>query len=73
MTNLFTEHSEEIIENFEIIFDSATNELSAKEKARSYYLSLVDDDIEVDLEEIISLAESYGFDFDDFESFAETE
>jgi hypothetical protein len=73
MTNLFTEHNEEIIENFEIIFDRATNETSAKEKARSYYMSLVDDDIEVDLEEIISLAESYGFDFDDFESFAETE
>ena len=68
MTNLFTDHNEEIIENFEIIFDSAINELSAKEKARSYYMSLVDDDIEVDLEEIISLAESYGFDFDDFES-----
>ncbi len=66
MNNLFKEHNEEIIENFEIIFDRSANEKTAKEKAINYYLSLLDDEVEVDIDEIVSLAESYGYDFDDF-------
>jgi len=66
MNKLFKEHNEEIIENFEIIFDRSSNEKSAKEKAISYYLTLIDDEVEVDIDEIVSLAESYGYDFDDF-------
>lgn len=71
LNKLFKEHDEEIIENFEIILDRATNEKSAKEKTVNYYKSLIDDDIEVDIEEIISLAESYGYDFEDFEKLLE--
>ena len=71
INKLFKEHDEDIIQNFEFIFDRATSEKTAKEKTIIYYKSLVDDDIEVDIEEIISLAESYGYNFDDLEDLLE--
>jgi hypothetical protein len=71
INKLFKEHDEDIIQNFETIFDRAASEKTAKEKTINYYKSLVDDDIEVDIEEIVSLAESYGYNFDDFEELLE--
>jgi hypothetical protein len=69
LNKLFKEHDEEIIQNFEIIFDISTCEKTAKEKAFDYCRSLIDEDIEIDIEEIVSLAESYGYNFDDFSKF----
>lgn len=68
INNLFTNHDEQIFQNFEILFDRATNEKIAKQNCLDYYMSLIEDDVEVDIDEIINLAESYGFDFDDFEN-----
>lgn len=73
MLKLFKEHDEEIIQNFELIFDRASNEKTAKQNCVDYYKSLLEDDVEVDIEEIIDLAESYGFDFDDFSTLLEAE
>jgi len=73
MENLFTNYDLEVMEQFELIFDRATNEKVAKQNALNYYMSLIDDDEEVDIQEVVNLAESYGYDFDDFESLTETE
>jgi hypothetical protein len=73
MEKLFTNYDLEIMENFEHIFDQATNEKTAKQNALNYYISLIEDDEEVDIQEVVNLAESYGYDFDDFESLTETE
>jgi hypothetical protein len=73
MQNLFTTYDLEAMEKFEIIFDRAPNEKTAKQNAVSYYKSLMDENEEADIDEIIDLAESYGYDFDDFESLIESE
>jgi hypothetical protein len=73
MEKLFINYDLEIMENFEHIFDQAANEKTAKQNALNYYISLVDDNEEVDIQEVVNLAESYGYDFDDFESLTETE
>lgn len=60
----------ELIEKFEIIFDRATSESMAKKNALDYYMMLLEDDIDedvIDVSEIINVAESYGYNFDDFE------
>ena len=66
MNNLFEEHNDELIENFGIIFDRATNESMAKSNALDYYLCLLDENQCVDIDSIIDLAETYGYDFDNF-------
>lgn len=68
MNNLFEEHNEELIENFEIIFDRSRDEKTAKSNAVDYYLCLLEEGKHIDIEEIIQSAESYGYDFDDFET-----
>jgi hypothetical protein len=73
MQNLFTTYDLEAMEKFEIIFDRATNEKTAKQNAVSYYKSLIDENEEADIDEIIDLAESYGYNFDDFETLVESE
>jgi hypothetical protein len=73
MEKLFTNYDLEVMEQFELIFDSATNEKAAKQSALNYYMSLIEDDEEVDIQEIVNLAESYGYDFDDFTELTETE
>lgn len=73
MEKLFINYDLEIMENFEHILDRAENEKAAKQNALNYYMSLLDDDEEVDIQEVVNLAESYGYDFDDFESLTETE
>jgi hypothetical protein len=73
MQNLFTNYDLEVMEKFEIIFDRATNEKTAKQTAVSYYKSLMDENEEVDIHEIIDLAECYGYDFDDFETLVQCE
>lgn len=60
----------ELIEKFEIIFDRATSESMAKRNALDYYMMLLEDDVDqdiIDISEIINVAETYGYNFDDFE------
>lgn len=68
MNNLFNQYDGELIEKFEIIFDRAKNEKMAKENAVEYFLTLQEEGHEVDIEEIIDTAESYGYDLTDFET-----
>ena len=68
MINLFTEHDDQLIQNFEIIFDRATSESMAKSNALEYYMSLIEDNKEIEIEEIVDVAESYGYDLSDFET-----
>ena len=68
MENIFTKPTEQYLERFEIIFDRAKTEKAAKSNAVDYYLTLVEDeDITLDVEEVIELAEMYGYDLSDFE------
>lgn len=62
MYNLFNQHDEQIIENFEIIFDRAKNEKTAIANALDYYLSLLDEGQNIDIQEIMEVAENYGWD-----------
>ena len=73
MKELFKENNTEIyMEKFEIIFDRAKNENMAKANAVDFYLTLLEDEgISLDTEEIINLAESYGYDLSDFEEMVE--
>jgi len=74
MNKLFKELDMELIEKFEIIFDRATSESMAKKNALDYYMMLLEDDPEeemIDVAEIINVAESYGYNFDDFEEMIE--
>lgn len=74
MNKLFKELDMELIEKFEIIFDRATSESMAKKNALDYYMILLEDNPEgevIDVAEIINVAESYGYDFDDFEDLIE--
>ena len=73
MENLFkTTPTEQYLERFEIIFDRAKTEKAAKSNAVDYYLTLVEDeDITLDVEEVIELAEMYGYDLSDFEQLVE--
>jgi hypothetical protein len=66
MNNLFEQHDDQLIEKFEIIFDRAVDEKTAKSNAVDYYLCLVEEDKYIDMDLIIESAESYGYDFDDF-------
>jgi hypothetical protein len=72
MKELFTQTTEQYLERFEIIFDKAKSEKMAKSNAVDYYLTLVEDEgISLETEEIIDLAESYGYDLSDFEELLE--
>lgn len=73
MNNFFKELDMSVIEKFEIIFDRAQNETTAKKNALDYYLILTEDDpdTEIEVSEIINIAESYGYNFDDFEYLVE--
>lgn len=65
--SLFTDHDDSIIENFEYIFDSAANETIAEKKSIEYYLELLEEGQDVDIDEVINVAESYGFEFSNFQ------
>ena len=67
INNLFEEHNDELIEKFEIIFDRATSEKLAKANAVDYYLCLQEEGKHIDIDLIVETAESYGYDFEDFE------
>jgi hypothetical protein len=73
MNKLFKEDNTEMyMEKFEIIFDRAKSESTAKSNAVDFYLTLIEDeDIHLDTNEIINLAESYGYDFSDFDELIE--
>ena len=73
MNNFFKELDMSAIEKFEIIFDRAQNETAAKKNALDYYLILTEDDpnTEIEVSDIINIAESYGYNFDDFEDLIE--
>lgn len=72
MKELFTQTTEQYLERFEIIFDKAKSEKMAKSNAVDYYLTLVEDEgISLETEEIIDLAESYGYDLSDLEELLE--
>jgi hypothetical protein len=62
MHNLFNQHNEQIMENFEIIFDRAKSETFALSDALDYYDLLSEQNISVDIYEVIDLAETYGWD-----------
>ena len=49
MEKLFTNYDLEVMEEFELIFDRATNEKTAKQNALNYYMSLIDDDYVIEL------------------------
>jgi hypothetical protein len=60
------------MEKFEIVFDRAKNESMAKSNAVDLYLTLTEDEnLDLDIEEIINLGESYGYDLTDFEELIE--
>jgi hypothetical protein len=40
----------------------------AKSNALEYYMSLIEDNKEIEIEEIVDVAESYGYDLSDFET-----
>lgn len=73
MENIFkTTPTEQYLERFEIIFDRAKTEKAAKSNAVDYYLTLVEDEgITLDVEEVIELAEMYGYDLSDLEKLLE--
>jgi hypothetical protein len=73
MKELFKENNTEMyMEKFEIIFDRAKNENMAKSNAVDLYLTLIEDEgLDLDTNEIIDLAESYGYDLTDFEELIE--
>jgi hypothetical protein len=73
MENIFkTTPTEQYLERFEIIFDRAKTEKAAKSNAVDYYLTLVEDEnVVLDVEEVIELAEMYGYDLSDFEQLVE--
>ena len=73
MKELFKEENTEVyMEKIEIILDRAKNESMAKSNVVDFYLTLIEDeDISLDIEEIIDKAESYGYDFSDFEELVE--
>lgn len=73
MKEIFKENNTELyMEKIEIILDRAKNENMAKSNVVDFYLTLIEDeDISLDTEEIINLAESYGYDFSDFEEVVE--
>jgi len=73
MNELFKEdNTEQYMEKFELIFDRAKNESMAKSNAVDFYLTLIEDeDISLDINEIIDLAESYEYDLSDFEELVE--
>ena len=73
MKQLFKEENTEVyMEKIEIILDRAKNESMAKSNVVDFYLTLIEDeDISLDIEEIIDKAESYGYDFSDFEELVE--
>jgi hypothetical protein len=73
MKNLFKEtNTETYMERLEIIFDRAKTENMAKSNAVDFYLTLIEDeDIHLDIDEVIDLAESYGYDLSDFEELVE--
>lgn len=66
---LFSKYDVDIIEKFEIIFDRANSEKVAKDRAIDLYFTIKEEnqDIDIDIQEIIESAESFGFDFEDFE------
>jgi len=66
---LFSKYDVDIIEKFEIIFDRANSEKVAKDRAVDLYFTIKEEtqDIDIDIQEIIESAESFGFDFEDFE------
>jgi len=74
MKDLFKENNTELyMEKFEIIFDRAKNENTAKSNAVDFYLTIAEDEgIFLDTEEIINLAESYGYDLYDFQELIES-
>lgn len=62
------ENNEQILEKFEIILDRAKSEKTALSNSVDYYLCLLEDDnTEISVEEVIELAEFYGYDFSNFE------
>jgi hypothetical protein len=68
MKELFMENNEQILEKFEIILDRAKSEKTALSNSVDYYLCLLEDDnTEISVEEVIELAEFYGYDFSNFE------
>jgi len=71
MNNLFEEYDNQLIEKFEIIFDRAVDEKTAKNNAVEYYLYLLEDDKNIDIDLVIDSAESYGYNFDDFKKLIE--
>jgi len=73
MKQLFKEENTEVyMEKIEIILDRAKNESMVKSNVVDFYLTLIEDeDISLDIEEIIDKAESYGYDFSDFEELVE--
>lgn len=73
MKELFKEHNTEVyMEKIEIILDRAKSEKNAKSNVVDFYLILSEDEgINLDVNEIISLAESYGYDFSDFDEILE--
>lgn len=73
MKELFKEENTEMyMDKMEIIFDRAKSEASAKSNAVDFYLTLIEDEgISLDIEEIINLGESYGYDLSDFEQMLE--
>ena len=67
MKELFLENNEEVLENFEIILDRAKTEKLAMTNCLDYYQLLTEDyNIEISVDEVVDLAETYGYDFSDF-------
>ncbi len=71
MKQLFNEITDlSIMEKFEIILDRAKNENVALSNVADYYLTLQESyNIDIDIHDIVELAENYGYDFSNFEDY----
>jgi hypothetical protein len=71
MKQLFNDITDlSIMEKFEIILDRAKNENVALSNVADYYLTLQESyNIDIDIDDIIELAENYGYDFSNFQAY----
>ena len=66
MNNLFNENNTEAMEQFEIIFENAPNEEKAKHRAVNFYIDMIEDGHEIDMDEVVDMADNYDYDFSNF-------
>lgn len=64
---LYNHLNETDMEKFEIVFDRAKNNNMAMSNGVELALMFIDQGLDIDIEQIIEIAEEYGWDLSDFE------